>query len=199
MVFKKNNKALPINNVLDDQQKLFGFENFNHGKAKKRNSKTRSRTKETQSKFDVRDYKDPQLRISDEYTNKYYIDEDGIVGSLNLICPKCNSRKVTKWNIYSKNVISEEYCGEILIRRYYCKRCKKTFITNLNDYFDSHSNISNSLKEKSWQIKELDWTSLRNIAKFYNIFYGINISHETVRKALIGHCLKLSWRYCFDS
>ncbi|MBO6275219.1 MAG: hypothetical protein J6M91_06770 [Methanobrevibacter sp.] len=185
MVFKKNNKALPINNVLDVQQKLFGFENFNHGKAKKRNSKTRSRTKETQSKFDVGDYKDPQLRISDEYTNKYYIDEDGIVGSLNPICPKCNSRKVTKWDIYSKNVISEEYCGEILIRRYYCKRCKKTFITNLNDYFDSHSNISNSLKEKSWQIKELDWTSLRNIAKFYNIFYGINISHETVRKTLI--------------
>ena len=35
MVFKKNNKALPINNVLDVQQKLFGFENFNHGKAKK--------------------------------------------------------------------------------------------------------------------------------------------------------------------
>ena len=122
MVFKKNNKALPINNVLDVQQKLFGFENFNHGKAKKRNSKTRSRTKETQSKFDVGDYKDPQLRISDEYTNKYYIDEDGIVGSLNPICPKCNSRKVTKWDIYSKNVISEEYCGEILIRRYYCKR-----------------------------------------------------------------------------
>ena len=39
MVFKKNNKALPINNVLDVQQKLFGFENFNRGKAKKRNRK----------------------------------------------------------------------------------------------------------------------------------------------------------------
>ena len=51
---------------LDVQQKLFGFENFNRGKAKKRNSKTRSRTKEQQSKFDVGDYNDPQLRISDD-------------------------------------------------------------------------------------------------------------------------------------
>ena len=185
MLLKNNNKALPINNVLDVQQKLFGFENFNHGKAKKRKKRICGRKKESQSTFDVGKYKDPELIISDEYVSKYYIDENGVIGSLNPICPHCKSRNVTKWTIYSKNIISEDYCGEILIRRYFCKRCRKTFITNLNDYFDSHSHISNSLKEKSWQIKELGWSSLRNIAKYYEIFYGIKISHETIRKALI--------------
>ena len=185
MPFKNNNKALPINNVLDVQQKLFGFENFDHGKARKRKNRIRSRTKENQSKFYVGKYKDPELIISEEYTSKYYIDENGIIGCLNPICPNCNSRKVTKWDIYPKNIISEEYCGEILIRRYFCKRCQKTFITNLNDHFDPHSHISNSLKEKSWQVKELGWSSLRSIAKFYEIFYGLKISHETIRKALI--------------
>ena len=185
MLLKNNNKALPINNVLDVQQKLFGFENFDCGKAKKRKKRTCGRKKESQSTFYVGKYNDPELIISDEYVSKYYIDENGVIGSLNPICPHCKSRKVTKWTIYSKNIISEDYCGEILIRRYFCKRCRKTFITNLNDYFDFHSHISNSLKEKSWQIKELGWTSLRNIAKYYKIFYGIKISHETIRKALI--------------
>ena len=185
MLLKNNNKALPINNVLDVQQKLFGFENFNHGKAKKRKNKTCRRTNEKQFKFHVGKYKDPELAISDEYSSKYYIDENNIIGCLNPICPNCNSRKITKWDIYSKNIISEEYSGEILIRRYFCKRCQKTFITNLNDHFDSHSHISNSLKQKSWEIKELGWTSLRSIAKYYEIFYNIKISHETIRKALI--------------
>ena len=185
MLLKNNNKALPINNVLDVQQKLFGFENFDHGKAKNRKRKNYSRTKDKQSKFYFGEYKDPELVISDKYSSKYYIDEKGIIGCLNPVCPHCNSRNVTKWGIYSKNIVSEDYCGEILVRRYFCKKCQKTFITNLSDHFDAHSNFSNSLKEKSWQIKELGWTSLRNIAKYYEIFYGIKISHETIRKALI--------------
>lgn len=96
MLLKKNNKALPINNVFDVQQKLFGFENFNHGKAKKRNKRNQRRSNEKQSKLHVGEYKDPELIISDEYTSKYYIDENGIIGCLNPICPHCNSRKVTK-------------------------------------------------------------------------------------------------------
>ena len=138
-----------------------------------------------QSTFDVGDYKDPEIKISDEFSNKYYIDENGIISSINPICPHCNSRKVVQWNLYSKNIISEQYCGEITIQRYYCKRCKKTFITDLKDQFDRYSNISTSLKEKAWEIKELNWSSLRDIAKYYKIFYDIDISYETIRNALI--------------
>ena len=36
MLLKNNNKALPINNVLDVQQKLSSFENFDHGSSKKK-------------------------------------------------------------------------------------------------------------------------------------------------------------------
>ena len=113
------------------------------------------------------------------------MDENGVINSINPICPHCNSRKVIEWSLYSKNIISEHYCGDIILQRYYCKRCKKTFLTDINDQFDSHSNISNSLKEKAWEIKELNWSSLRDIAKYYEIFYGITISHETIRKSLI--------------
>lgn len=63
---------------------------------KKRKNKNRRQKIENQSKFHVGKYKDPELIISEEYTSKYYIDENGIIGCLNPICPNCNSRKVTK-------------------------------------------------------------------------------------------------------
>ncbi len=36
MLLEKNNKALPINNVLEVQQKLLGFDDFDYGKRKNR-------------------------------------------------------------------------------------------------------------------------------------------------------------------
>ena len=47
MLLKNNNKTLPINNVLDVQQKLFGFENFDHGNAKKEKIKLAVEKKKT--------------------------------------------------------------------------------------------------------------------------------------------------------
>ena len=185
MLLEKNNKALPINNVLEVQEKLFGFDDFDHGKRKNRKRRNRRKSNDFQFKFDVGNYKDPKIKIAEEYRTKYYIDENGVIGSLNTICPHCNSRKVIQWGLYSKNIISEQYCGNITIQRYYCKKCNKTFITNFKEHFDLYSNISNSLKEKASQIKELNWSSLRDIAQYYKIFYGIDISHETIRKALI--------------
>ena len=38
------------------------------------------------------------------------------------------------------------------------------------------SYIANNLKEKTSEIKELNWSLLRNIAEYYKIFYGIDIS-----------------------
>lgn len=185
MFSKTNNKALPILNVSEVQQKLFDFddsgrENRNNGQ---RNDLRKSN--DFQSKLDVGNYKHPEIKISDEYANKYFMDENGIIHSLNPICPHCNSHNVVKWSFYGRKVISEEYCGEIIIRRYYCKKCNKTFMTDLKDQFDFHSNISNGLKEKALKIKELNWSSLRDISKYYKIFNNIDISYETVRKALI--------------
>ena len=144
MFRKKINKVLPINNVLEVQQKLYCFDDFDHGKRKNRKEKDPGKSINFQSKFDMGDYKDPEIKIVDEYRSKYYMDDNGVIQSLNPICPHCNSLKVTRWNLYSKNIISEHYCGEIIIQRYYCKRCHKTFIMNLNEYFDLYSNISNS-------------------------------------------------------
>ena len=185
MFQKKLNKASMVNSISEVQQKLFDFENSNHGERKNRKRKNVRKMNNIQSELDIGDYKNPKIKISDEYTNKYFMDEYGVISSLNPICPHCNSRKVIKWSVYSRNIISEQYSGKILLQRYFCKRCEKTFLTDLNDQFDRHSNISNSLKEKACNIKELNWSSLRDIAEYFKIFYDIDISYETVRKAIL--------------
>ena len=182
---KKNKKVLPINNVSEVQQKLFGFDDYCHGNQKKRKLKNSSRTEKIQSQLDVGDYTNPKIIISDEYNAKYSIDENGILNWLNPIYPHCHSHKVRKCSLYSKNIITEYFTGTIIMRRYMCKKCHKTFITDLEDQFDSHSNISNSIKDKMIEIKELNWDSFRDIAKYFEIFYDIKISPKTVRKVLI--------------
>ena len=76
MLLEKNNKALPINNVLEVQQKLFGFGDFDHGKRKNRRKRNLKKSNDFQFKFDVGDYKDPEIKITDEYHTKYYINEN---------------------------------------------------------------------------------------------------------------------------
>ena len=84
MIQKNNNKVLPINSVLEVQQKLFDFEDFDQRKSKTRRRRTHRKSNDFQSKFDVGEYKDPEIKISDKFSNKYYMDENGVIGSLIL-------------------------------------------------------------------------------------------------------------------
>ena len=185
MIRKNKNKLLPIRNVSEVQEKLFAFDDSDQGKRNNRYEKSLQNSNDYQSKIDVGDYKNPEIKISDEFTNKYFMYENGVISSLNPVCPNCNSHKVIKWALYSRYIISEDYSGEIVIQRYHCKKCNKTFIMDLKDQFDPYSNISNELKEKALEVKQLNWSSVRDIAKCYKIFNDIDISYETVRKSLI--------------
>ena len=182
---EKNNKVLPTNTLSEVQKNIFGFDVSEPEIEKDRKIKKCIKPSYIQSKLDVGDYKDPVLKISDEYTNEFFMDEKGTVSLVKPICPNCKSHKVIEWGLYSKNVLSEVYSGDIKLQRYRCKKCNKTFITDLGEHFDFHSHIANSLKEKASEIKELNWSSLRDIAEYYKIFYEIDISYETVRKSLI--------------
>ena len=72
MLEKNNIKVFPINSVLEVQQKLFCYEDFDQRKYKNRRRKNSKKSTDFQSTFDVGDYKDPEIKISDEFSNKYY-------------------------------------------------------------------------------------------------------------------------------
>ena len=46
-------------------------------------------------------------------------------------------------------------------------------------------NYSNETKEKALRVREISWYPFRKLNKLYQIFCGLGISHETVRKAQI--------------
>ena len=135
--------------------------------------------------MDVGDFVHPDIEISDDYTVKCFIDENGILNCINPVCPDCKSNNVVKGSLYSKKVFSEDFDGSIVMRMYKCKKCNRTFIPDLKDQYGHKAHFSNSLKEKAWEVKELNWSSLRDIVEYFKIFCGIDMSHETVRKWLI--------------
>ena len=80
--------------MLEVQQKLFDFDDFDYGSRKKRKNKKCSKKSDSQSKLDMGDYKDPVIKISDEHSNKLFVDEKNIIHSINPVYPHCKSRKV---------------------------------------------------------------------------------------------------------
>ena len=184
MVKKTKNKVLPVKGIVDIQQVFFDGKDFKKEKSNKKSVEKRDETRYTQSVFEVSESKEAEEKIVSKNTKKYYIDENLVVGELDPICPKCHRNYVIKWNIYSKPVNSQEYCGDIKLQRYRCKRCDITFITDLEDQYKKHSSFSNDLLNMAASVKELNWSSYRDIAEYFQIFLGIKISHETLRKSL---------------
>ena len=184
-MFKKSKNKVPhIKGIVDVQQVFFGDEDFKKEKSIKKSVEKEDKPRYTQSVLDVGDYKEPKVKFFTKNTNKYYIDENLVIGELDPFCPKCNRNRVIKWNIYSKNVNSKDYSGEINIQRYKCKICGITFNTKFEDQFKNHSSFSKDLLNLAASVKELNWSSYRDIAAYFEIFLGIEISHETIRKEL---------------
>ena len=111
------------------------------------------------------------------------VDENGVISYSDPFCKHCHSHKVTKHGYNVRDLIKED--GEHYIakvQRYYCLDCGKYSQT---EFIDQYENYCNEL---------------------YQIFCGIIISHETVRKVQIitnnlyylYQEIKPSGFYCYD-
>ena len=129
MIKKNKNKVLSVDNVSEVQLKLYCFDEYRHGERKNRKNKNRDKKENIQSKLDVGDFVHPEIEISDDYTAKFFIDENRILNCINPVCPDCKSNNIVKGSLYSKKVVSEDFDGSIVMRRYKCKKCNRTFHT----------------------------------------------------------------------
>ena len=114
------------------------------------------------------------------------MDENGVISYSDPFCKHCYSRKVTKYGYNVRDLIMED--GEhyhAKIQRYYCPVCGKYSQTELIGQYENYCNFSNETKEKALRVREISWYPFRKLNKLYQIFCGLGISHETVRKAQI--------------
>ena len=178
-------KAFPVNGLSEQQLIFCGFENQELASKKRNNVFERIKSNDIQSKLDIVDYIELQNRKMPSFKPKYFVNENDVVGYVNPFCKHCHSHKLVKWNYTTRKLITNDFNGEIKIQRYKCNRCGKTFQTEFEGQFEPYCNFSEELKNKAIKTKELNWSSLRDISEYYQIFNGINISYETVRKSLI--------------
>ena len=65
-------------------------------------------------------------------------------------CPYCGTRHVVKYGFTNRTLIFKEIGKtKVKVQRYICKRCGKTFQTDLTSLVDKNSNFTNELKSES--------------------------------------------------
>ena len=114
------------------------------------------------------------------------MDEKGIISYSDSFCKHCYSRKVTKHGYNVRDLITED--GEhysAKVQRYYCPECGKYSQTEFTGQYENYCNFSNETKQRSIGVREISWYPFRKLKDLYQIFCGITISHETVRKSQI--------------
>ncbi|WP_400227375.1 hypothetical protein [Methanobrevibacter smithii] len=121
-------------------------------------------------------------------------------------CPHCGTHHVVKYGFTKRTLVFKEIGKtKVKVQRYICKRCGKTFQTDLTSLVDKNSNFTNDLKSESEHLI-LDYLgSLKNVCKSFKKFFGITVSHQTIENWLfvnenilefdLGRC---SGYYVFD-
>lgn len=138
-----------------------------------------------QSVLEFENFIDSRERIIPYIGRKYFVNEKGIIEYLNPFCSNCHSHNIVKWNYSTRNLISEDFQGEVKVQRYRCKTCGKMFQTEFQGQFEKYCNFSEKLKQKAIETKELNWSSFKDISLYFKIFNGIQISPETLRKSTL--------------
>ena len=142
--------------------------------------------------FDFSDEKiDPEKIISErlnkssniENTNqKLFLDENNTFKYDNPICPVCGSHKIIKKGTITKN--KQNINGNITEfkeQQYQCKKCGKKFGIKDNPLIGEHKQFLQEIMDKIPGIMKIGYQSLRKISKYFEIFLGIKISHQTIR------------------
>lgn len=147
------------------------------------------------------------LPIQSILDNNFFVNSDGVIEYRERHCCKCGSRNVIKKDFNWRTLCLEEgFPIRVKIKRYFCHDCGKKSQAEFTGFYDKFCNLSNDFKNKIINARENSWISLRNIKRLIKDWFGIKVSHETIRKALLvegefyyfNDELKLSGYYGYD-
>ena len=83
-------------------------------------------------------------------------------------CPHCGTRHVVKYGFTKRTLVFKEIGKtKVKVQRYICKRCGKTFQTDLTSLVDKNSNFTNELKSESEHLISDYLGSLKNVCKSF--------------------------------
>ena len=142
--------------------------------------------------YDFSDEKIDQEKIISERLNKVpnfentnsklFLDENNTFKYDNPICPVCGSHKIIKKGTITKN--KQNINGkttEFREQQYQCKKCNKKFGISNNPLIGKNKQYLQEIMDKIPGIMKIGYQSLRKISKYFEIFLGIRISHQTIK------------------
>lgn len=142
--------------------------------------------------YDFSDEKIDQEKIISERLNinpkientnqKLILDKNNTFKYDNPICPVCGSHKIIKKGTITKN--KQNINGkttEFREQQYQCKKCNKKFGITNNPLIKNNKQYLQEIIDKIPEIMKIGYQSLRKISKYFQIFLGIQISHQTIR------------------
>ena len=160
----KQNKFVLNSNLTFIQLKLFDFseEKIDHEKI-----------------ISERLNKSPNIENTNQ---KLFLDENNIFSYVNPICPVCGAHKIIKKGTITKN--KQNINGkttEFKEQQYQCKKCGKKFGIYNNPLIGKNKQFLQEIMDKIPGILKIRYQSLRKISKYFEIFLGIRVSHQTIK------------------
>ena len=158
--------------------------------------------------FDNKIYPQLILPIESILDDNYFVNSKGIVEEREPFCKHCGSQKYSRKGYNWRLLYLEDGTPiKIKVKRYKCKKCKKKFQVEFTEYWGKFCNYSNKMKNKAKILLQHGWKSLRNIGNDFKALLNVDISHESVRKALkngdelywLNEEVELSGYYGFDT
>ena len=102
-------------------------------------------------------------------------------------CMNCLSRDFIKYGFTNRKLVFEEGGATgVRVQKYKCKKCGKTFQTDLSSLVKPNCNFTNKIREKTDYLVGSYLTSLNNTAEIFKVFYGVDIFHQTIQNFLIS-------------
>ena len=124
-------------------------------------------------------HKTPKI---ENFNQKLFLDENNTFLYVNPICPVCGSHKIIKKGTITKN--KQNINGKITEfkeQQYQCKKCGKKFGIYNNPLIGKHKQFLQEIMNKIPGIMKIGYQSLRKISEYFEIFLGIQISHQTIK------------------
>ena len=160
----KQNKFAPNSNLNFIQLKLFDF---------------------SEEKIDYEKIISERLNKSPNIENinqKLFLDENNIFSYVNPICPVCGAHKIIKKGTITKNKQNiDGKTTEFKEQQYQCKKCGKKFGIYNNLLIGKNKQFLQEIMDKILGIMKIGYQSLRKISKYFEIFFGIRVSHQTIK------------------
>ena len=176
-IMQSNNNAFP-NSILVEDQYIFYYANFPEMIKRKNTLKTRTSYNDNSQQA--------YLLFEDIAYEGIYVDDCGCLCYVIPFCKHCNSRNVVRKDFNVRDLyLSDGNVLNVRMKRYFCNDCGHKSQTELIGLYEPYARFPTPVLRLAKQALGNGYKSLRQQSNDLELYCGVEISYETIRKSLL--------------